>query len=304
MNLHLLRIFSTVAQHQSFSRAAEALHISQPAVSKGVREFEAQLGIPLLERGPRGVHLTEAGRILVKHARDLFAAEQSARESLDALRGLQQGTLRVGASTTIATYFLPPLLGVFYRMHPTIELRLTSANTSTIADLLIQRELDVALVEGPLETAGMIVTPWHEDELVFIAATGHRLAGRKQPLGMSDLEVETIVMRERGSGTRDVAWDALRSAGWTPRRILEVSSNEAIARVVAAGLGVGIVSSVVADDHIAMGRLTTLSIKGLIIRRSLTRLFLPDRQPSPATAAFNSLLDRGYTSQPRRGTPS
>lgn len=292
MNVHLLRIFSAVAHHQSFSRAAEALHISQPAVSKGVREFEAQLGVPLLDRGPKGVHLTEAGRLLVKHARDLFAAEQSAHESLDALRGLQQGTLRIGASTTIATYFLPPLLGAFYRMHPAVELRLTSANTSMIADLLVQRELDVALVEGPIEAAELVDKPWRDDELVFIAGMDHPLVRRKRPIRANELGEETIVMRERGSGTRDVAWTALLSTGWTPRRILEVSSNEAITRVVAAGLGVGIVSSVVAADHLALGRLGTFSIQDLTIRRSLTRLTIPDRQPSPATIVFNTLLDR------------
>ncbi|WP_414473703.1 LysR substrate-binding domain-containing protein [Microvirga sp. M2] len=291
MNLHALRIFSAVAQHRSFSRAAEALHISQPAVSKAVREFEGQLGIPLLERGPKGVHLTEAGRLLLKHARDLFAAEQSAHESLDALRGLQQGTLRIGASTTIATYFLPPVLGAFHRMHPAVELRLTSANTSTIADLLLQRDLDVALVEGPVDATDLVAEPWREDELVFIAALEHPLAGRKRPVRLTELAEETIVMRESGSGTRDVAWDALLSTGLTPQRILEVSSNEAIARVVTAGLGVGIVSSAVAADHLALGRLRVLSVQGLTIRRSLTRLFIPDRQSSPAAAAFNALLD-------------
>jgi len=296
VNLHLLRIFSAVAQNRSFSRAADALHISQPAVSKSIREFEAQLGISLLERGPRGVHLTEAGRLLIKHARDLFAAEQSAHESLDALRGLRQGTLRIGASTTIATYFLPPVLGAFYEMHPTIELHLTSANTSVIADLLMSREVDVALVEGPVEAADVIIKPWHEDELVFIAAISHPLVSRNPPIRVSDLAAEIIVMRERGSGTRDVAWDALLSTGWSPQRILEVSSNEAITRVVAAGLGIGIVSAAVAADHLALGRLRILSIEGLAIRRPLTRLILPDRQPSPATAAFNSLLDKGFPS--------
>ncbi len=296
MNLHLLRIFSAVAQNRSFSRAADALHISQPAVSKSIREFEAQLGLSLLERGPRGVQLTEAGRLLIKHARDLFAAEQSAHESLAALRGLQQGTLRVGASTTIATYFLPPVLGDFYRVHPAIELRLTSANTSMIADLLMSREVDVALVEGPVEAVDVIVKPWHEDELVFITAVNHPLVGRKPPIRVSDLADEIIVLREQGSGTRDVAWDALLATGWDPQRILEVSSNEAITRVVAAGVGIGIVSSAVAADHLALGRLKVLPIEGLAIRRPLTRLFLPDRQPSPATAAFNSLLDKGFPS--------
>jgi molybdate transport repressor ModE-like protein len=291
VNLHLLRIFSAVAQHASFSRAAEALHISQPAVSKGVRELEAQLGSPLVERGPGGVRLTEAGRVLITHARVLFAAEQAAEEALEALRGLHHGTLRIGASTTVATYFLPPLLGKFYRAHPAVELRLTSANTAKVADLLLHRELDVALVEGPLESDDIIVKPWRTDELVFIVPGEHPFANRKRPVQLNALAGEVLVLREPGSGTRDVAWEALKDAGLTPRRILEVSSNEAITRVVAAGLGVGIVSSIVAADQITLGRLKSLTVEGLTIQRSLTRLFLPNRQPSPAAVAFECLLD-------------
>ncbi|MBM1174784.1 LysR family transcriptional regulator [Microvirga arabica] len=291
LNLHLLRLFAAVVQHRSFSRAAEALFISQPAVSKGVRELEAQLGSPLLERGPGGVHLTEAGNLLIKHARALFAAEQAAQEALDALRGLHGGSLRIGASTTIAAYFLPPLLGTFHRAHPEIELRLTSANTSTVTDLLLQRELDVAFVEGPIESAEIIVTPWRSDELGFFISVDHPLAVTEQPVPAVALANETMVLREVGSGTRDVVWDALTTSGIMPRRTLQVGSNEAIARVVAAGLGVGIMSSAVAADHVALGRLTKLSVDRVTIRRSLTRLSLPNRQPSPASIAFDRLLD-------------
>ncbi|MBZ6075666.1 LysR family transcriptional regulator [Microvirga puerhi] len=292
MNLHLLRLFDAVARHQSFSRAAEALHVSQPAVSKGVRELEAQLGSPLLERGPGGVRPTEAGLLLLSHARTVFSAEQAAEEALDALRGLRRGTLRIGASTTIATHFLPPLLGAFHRANPEVDLRLTSANTVTIAGLLTQRELDVAMVEGPLDSGEIIVQPWREDELVFIAAATHPLASRAAPLPLDALADETIVLREPGSGTRDIAQSALARAGFIPRRIFEVSGNEVIARIVASGLGIGIVSSVVVADQVALGRLKQLSISGVILRRSLTRLILPNRQPSPATLAFDRLLDR------------
>jgi DNA-binding transcriptional LysR family regulator len=237
------------------------------------------------------VHLTEAGNLLIKHARTLFAAEQAAQEALDALRGLHYGSLRIGASTTIAAYFLPPLLGTFHRAHPEIELRLTSANTSTVTDLLLQRELDVALVEGPIESAEIIVTPWRSDELGFFISVDHPLAVREQPVPAAALANDTIVLREVGSGTRDVVRDALTTSGIMPRRTLQVGSNEAIARVVAAGLGVGIMSSAVAADHVALGRLTKLSVERVTIRRSLTRLSLPNRQPSPASIAFDRLLD-------------
>jgi DNA-binding transcriptional LysR family regulator len=291
MNLHLLRLFSAVAKQRSFSLAAETLHISQPAVSKGVRELEAQLGTPLLERGPGGVRLTEAGDILMSHAQALFAVERAAEEAMDALRGLHRGTLRIGASTTVATYFLPPFLGRFAKAYPAVELSLTSANTSTIAHLLASRELDVALVEGPINTDDLIVTPWRSDELVFIASPAHPLALRNADIPVGALARETIVLREPGSGTRDVAWEALQSSGVTMAQILEVSSNEAIAQVVAVGFGIGIVSSAVVADQFKLGRLARLKVSGLTIQRMISRLFLPGRQPSPATVAFDRLLD-------------
>src|SRR5262249_27348128 len=134
LNLHLLRLFAAVARTGSFSRAAEVLHISQPAISKGVRDFELQVGCRLLDRTPKGVRPTAEGRALAHHAEALFAAERAAEDELQALRGLDSGSLRIGASTTIATYMIPAYLGIFHRAYPGIDLHLVSANTSDIVD--------------------------------------------------------------------------------------------------------------------------------------------------------------------------
>ncbi|HEV2676348.1 MAG TPA: LysR family transcriptional regulator [Aliidongia sp.] len=293
MNLHLLRLFATVARHGSFSRAAEALHLSQPAVSKGVRDFEAQVGSRLLERGgPGGVALTEAGSLLMRHAATLFGAERAAEEELAALRGLQRGTLSVGASTTVATYQLPPILGAFHKRHPDIELRLTSANTRAIAELLSARDLDIALVEGPVDEPGIEVLPWRTERMILIAAPDHRLAQSGRPVTTQDVADEIVIVREPGSGTRDVALAALETYHIVPRRILEVGSTEAIKQIVAGGYGVAIVSAAAAADQIALGKLAVLRATGFDVRRTLTRLRLPARQPSAAAAAFDALLDR------------
>ncbi len=295
LNLHLLRLFATVARLGSFSRAAEALHISQPAVSRGVREFEAQTGSRLLDRSPRGVAPTEAGRMLMRHASALFGAERAAEEELAALRGLARGSLGVGASTTIATWFLPPLLGAYHRAHPGIELRLRGANTADIAELLLARELDVALVEGPIEHPGIMVRPWIEDRLVAVVAPSHLLAGLAAPVPAAALGRELMIVREPGSGTREVVWTALARARIVPRATLEAGSTETIRQVVAAGLGFAIVSAATARDQIALGSLIALQVAGLSVSRTLSRLSLPDRQPSPAAAAFEALLDREAT---------
>lgn len=293
MNLHLFRLFAAVAKAGSFSRAADALYLSQPSVSKGVRDFEAQVGSRLLERrGPGGVTLTEAGSLLMRHATALFAAERAAEEELAALRGLHRGTLAVGASTTVATYHLPAILGAFHQRHPEIELRLTSANTREIADLLSARELDIALVEGPVEDPGIEVRPWRQEEMVLIAAPAHRLARASDPVPTAAIAEEIVIVREPGSGTRDVALAALEAHRIVPRSVLEVGSTEAIKQIVAGGLGIAIVSAAAAADQIALGKLTVLRARDFAVSRTLTRLSLPARRPSAPAAAFDMLLDR------------
>ncbi len=291
LNLHLLRLFAAVAHHSSFSRAAAALHISQPAVSKGIREFESQVGARLLERGAGGVRLTEAGQRLAEQARTLFAAERAAEEELDALRGLQRGTLAIGASTTIATYLLPPLLGAFYRDHPTIELRLTSANTQNVAELMANRDLDIALVEGPTLGFQLIAQPWLQEELVLIAAPNHRLARLRPGAVLQALQSEMLLVREPGSGTREVVSAALTAHDIRLERTIEIGSTEAIKQMVAAGFGVAIVSAAAAADQIALGRVIVVKPRRFAVRRLLTRLSLPGRRPSAAAAAFDRLLD-------------
>lgn len=292
LNLHFLRLFAAVVEHGGFSRAAAALHISQPAVSKGVREFEAQLGTRLLERGAKGVRPTEAGQRLMAQARLLFAAERAAEEEIDALRGLLSGTLAIGASTTIATYLLPPLLGAFHRQHPAIELRLASANTRDIAALLLQRELDIALVEGPTDAPGLVARPWREEEMVLIAAPNHRLADTAPAMLKRALAQEIFLIREPGSGTREIVAAALAAHHIEPRRSIEIGSTEAIKQMVAAGFGVAIVSAAAAADQMALGRLAAIRLRGFAVQRTLMQLSLPRRQPSAAAAAFERLLDR------------
>jgi DNA-binding transcriptional LysR family regulator len=150
LNLHLLRMFATVVRTGSFSHAADVLHVSQPAISKGVRDFELQIGCRLLDRIPKGVRPTREGLALMRHAEALFATEREAEEEMRSLRGMEEGSLRIGASTTIASYMIAEYLGIFHSAYPTIDLHIVSANTSEIADLMIGHEVDIALVEGPI----------------------------------------------------------------------------------------------------------------------------------------------------------
>lgn len=291
LNLHHLRVFASVAEHGGFSRAAAALRLSQPAVSKSVRELERQTGVSLFDRGGRTPRLTEAGQLLRTRAVELFAVEQSAEEELRALRGLEGGVLRVGASTTVATYLLPPLLARFRAAHPAVALRLASANTRRIARALLERRIDVALVEGPVTNARIEIVPWREDELVVIAHPAHPLAARRA-LTLDRLAAEPVIVREPGSGTRDVAERALAQHGVRLRVLMQLASTEAIKQAVAAGLGAAIVSRAAVADQVALGRLVARRIRGVPLSRTFTELRLIGRAASPAAAAFQALLAR------------
>jgi DNA-binding transcriptional LysR family regulator len=296
LNLHLLRVFATAARFASFSRAAEALLISQSAVSKGVREFERQLGMRLFERGTGKVVLTEPGEILLRHADLLFAAERGAEAELQSLRGLAQGRLHVGASTTIATYILPPLLGAFHEAHPAIHLRLTSANTRDVANLLIAKAIDLAFIEGPIDIPGLTLIPWRLDELVVVAAPSHPLAATRY-VTPADLARYRHIIREPGSGTREVTEAALRDHGITPAEIMEVGSTEAIMHCAAAGLGIAIVSKAAAADKTALGSLSIVQVNGLTIARSLYRLAVAGRSLSAAALTFDAFAERTASDQ-------
>ncbi len=292
LNLHLLRLFATVARTGSFSKAAEILLLSQPSISKGVRDFELQLGCRLLDRGPRGVKPTREGLALMRHAETLFAAERAAEDELRALRSLDSGSLRIGASTTIANYFIPDYLGAFHARHPGIELQLTSANTRDIVALMLAHEIEIGLVEGPVEEEGLASEPWRTDEMQLITGPDHPFAQAGQPIDPKRIAEEILIVREKGSGSREVITQALGKLKIEPARTLEIGSTEAIKQLVAAGLGVAIVSEAAVKDQVALGRLSPVAMRGLKIVRTLWKLKAPGRLDVPAATAFEKLIGR------------
>jgi len=290
LNLHLLRMFSTVVRSGSFSKAADILNVSQPAISKGVRDFELQVGCRLLNRSPKGVVPTPEGLALSRRAEALFAVERAAEEELSALRGLHNGSLRIGASTTIATYMIPPYLGAFHRSYPGIDLHLVSANTRDIAEQMVAQDIDIGLVEGPVDDRNLTSLPWRTDVMQLIAAPDHRFADVAGPIDPKEIEHEVLIVREPGSGSREVVTQALAARGIEPLRTLEIGSTAAIKQVVAAGLGIAIVSGMSVKDQVQLGRLKVLAMRDLAIERTLWQLKLPGRVAMPAAGAFEKML--------------
>jgi DNA-binding transcriptional LysR family regulator len=297
VNLHLLRIFSAVAEHRSFSRAAAALFISQPAVSKAVRQLEHQLDLPLIERGavgqPRskGVRLTESGQALFEHARGIFALERAATEDVRARLDMKRGRLTVGASTTVAGYWLPPYAAEFARSFPSAELHIRVGNTRAISETLISCEIDVALVEGQVNDPRIVTSHWRDDALQIIAR--HDTARRRKHT-REELNAQVWLLREPGSGTREVTDLMMHAEGIVPERTIEFGSNEGIARAVAAGLGVAMLPARVARELTRTGELRplTLNTPTSALTRPLFLLQLRERPASPLVHAFCQLLGR------------
>lgn len=289
MNLHLLRIYAAVVEQKSFSRAAEVLSVSQPAVSKAVRELESQLDVVLLERGGRSFRPSEAGQMLYKYARGIFAMERAAVEAVQAYSELERGGLTIGASSTIAAYWLPRYIADFSQRYPGIAVRLLSGNTQRVVQWLLDCDVDVALVEGPVNDERVEVRPWRRESLQVIAAAGARLAGRKA-LRAQDLAEELWLLREPGSGSREVVENELARLGIEPKRTLEAGSNEIIVQMAAADLGIAIVPEVAAADSLALGRIVTLELDAGALSRELYRLRLPRRPQSQGALAFEAMI--------------
>ncbi len=295
LNLHHLRVFHAVAEQRSFTRAAATLFISQPAVSKAVRELEQQLDLPLVDRaGPRagGVRLTESGSALFEHARGIFALERAAIDDVKARVGLRRGRLAVGASTTVAGYWLPPYLAALGREFPSVQLQVQVGNTALICRALIDCDVDIALVEGAVRDPRIVATRWRREELAIVARPGGTLA-RKRTLTAAELSETVWLMRESGSGTREAAQKIMKALGIVPKRGLDFGSNEGIARAVASGMGVALLPMRIVRELALIGEVEVLRVaQAQSLERQLYMLQLKQRPTAPLVRAFGDLLMR------------
>ena len=284
MNLHLLRIFVCAVEENSFTKAADQLGISQPAVSKAVRELESQLDTLLLERQGKYFKPNEAGQVLYDYGKSLFAMEREASEVLRAFKNLERGRLIVGASTTVASYWLAPYLKKFSDKHPGVDIQVVGANTESVAQLLLDCKVDVALVEGEVNDERIETRLWRTEEMVAIAPSFESSIRKRE------LEQQVWILREQGSGSRNVAEQLLLNMGIQAQRTFEMNSNEAIIQAVAAGCGVGIVPKITARDQLALRRVKRFALGSGKMERPLFRLRLPHRPLSNAALAFEALL--------------
>jgi DNA-binding transcriptional LysR family regulator len=290
-SFHQLELFYNVARQGGMTRAAETLHISQPAVSTQLAELERALGVPLLERlaGGRGLRLTEAGLLVYEHAARIFALAEELERGIADLKGLRSGQLIVGASTTLGEYLLPSALGRFKARYPDIMVDLKISNTSRITDLVRRGELDLGFVGEVAAVPELAVEPFTEDTLVVIAAPHHPLLNQPRgavPVTVEDLQQHGFIAREAGSATRNVAERYLRRHAVEPRVLMELGSNEAVKHAVTAGLGIAVLSRFAVQVELRAGTLCEVPVRGWDCRRPLSIIYRRDRKLTPCELAF------------------
>jgi DNA-binding transcriptional LysR family regulator len=257
---HQLEVFECVARRLSFTRAAEELSLSQPTVSAQIRALTDAVGMPLFEQVGKTISLTAAGRELLTTSRSVFEHWSRFEMTIDDLRGLKRGVLRVACSTT-AKYFVPGLLGPFCRQYPEIDVRLEIANRARLVERLRDNLDDLTIMVQPPADVDVDATPFRDNALVAIAPVDHALANLTR-VPLARLRDEPFVMRESGSGTRFVAERHFEAAGFSPQVRMELGSNEAVKHAVAAGLGLAVVSADALDVEPALDGLAILDLEG------------------------------------------
>ena len=282
-----LKVFRVVADERSFRRAAEVLHLSQPAVSQQIHALESELGVSVFNRLQNRITLTSAGTVLLGYARKGARLAEEALLAVQQTRGQVAGELRIGASMTIAQYILPLMLGAFLTQNPRVRLSIRSGNSEQIIEALTAENINIGLIEGPVSTREVFRQRFFQDRLVLITGR-HSPWADETSISLQALKQLPILMRERGSGSRRVVESALRRAGLARKDLdilLELDSIVAIISAVEAGLGLAFVSEWAIRKELRLGTIRVIGVTGLDIRRDMTlvRLQGPSR-PGPATA--------------------
>ncbi len=290
MTIRQLEVFLAIAHAQSFSRAAERIHLSQPTLSEHMKELEEELGVPLFVRHSRSVSLTESGRVFEDYATRVVATLAAGRQAIAELGGLKRGSLVVGASTTPGTYVLPARIAKFRDEYPGITVALRIANSRAVEERVRDGEVDLAVIGGHvLGPSERCVAAGILDELQLIVPPNHPV--KDASLSPARLARERLLIREEGSATRQATERALREAGVTFRPAMELDHTETIKRAVMAGLGVAFVSRYAVEDEVRSGRLRALPVQRMKIRRHFHVIHDERRPPSASARAFISFLE-------------
>lgn len=300
MTLEQLRIFVAVAECEHVTRAAEALRLTQSAVSAAIAALESRYGVTLFDRVGRRIELNEVGRMFLGEARAVLARAATAELALSEMSGLKRGTLSVHASQTIASYWLSPRLVAFRSAYPRIEVKLAVGNTAQTAEAVIGGTAELGFVEGRVEDPALRQNTIDQDRLTIVTGVGHPWAQKKR-LTERDIVDGDWVLRELGSGTRSEFEAALSSKGVSPEAlkiVLELPTNEAVRAAVEAGAGVTAISELVVEAALRAGTLVAMSFE--LPARPFLVLHHRDRYQSKAGQEFLKIITKFAEPRPAR----
>ncbi len=287
--IHQLTIFRTVARHLSYTRAAEELYLSQPAVSQQIRTLEQALGVYLFERSGRGIALTAGGREILEQAERLFALFGETATVVSEIQTLKRGNVLLGATISAGTYLVPPLLGMFHARYPQIHVTLIVASYRVVEELLLTYQLDLAVMSTIEQQYFLHVEPFLSYMLVVIAPPTHRLA-QCVAIRASDMQTETFLLHERETASRRHVEEYFAREGVALQATLEMSSIDAIKEGVIAGLGIAVLEREAIALEIASGELVILDAQGFPLHLPTYMVHRKKRRLSRAAEAFRQHL--------------
>lgn len=286
--LHQLRVFGTVARHRSMTKAAEDLHMTQPAVSIQVKQLQEAIGIPLIEVIGHQIYLTEAGRHLQKMHQVVSDEIASFHATVSQLRGGLEGTLTISAAST-AKYFLPYLLGEFLKKYPKIRISLKVKNRDEVLTHLKNNDYDLAVLSQVPDDPSLKAFPFLDNPLVLCCAPDHPLAGQAG-ISVQQLKNESFINREDGSGTRLVMERYLKDHGISVSPVMELGTNEAVKQAIMAGIGISLISGLSLVNEVKLGKICVLDVQGLPVMTQWNALHKKGKRLSPVIRNFLDFL--------------
>ncbi len=300
LTLRQIKVFDTVARLSSYSRAAEQLHLTQPAVSMQVKQLEETIGLPLFDQVGKKIYLSEAGQEFQRYSRDILQQLMEAESVFEDLKGLRHGKLTISVAST-ASYFMPQLLGRFNKQFPGITISLNVTNREALLQQLAHNEMDVAVMGRPPADLGLEAISFMENPLVIIAPSSHPLA-REKAIPLARIQQESFLVREQGSGTRIAMERFFTEQGIRLTTGIEMSTNEAIKQAVQAGMGLGILSLNTIGLELETKRLMVLDVESFPIRRHWYIVHRQGRRLSTVAQAFKTFLLEGDTASREKQT--
>lgn len=283
-----LLVFLTVAEQKNFTRAAELLHMTQPAVSNYINTLEKSMDIKLLERTNKYVKLNKAGEIVYHHAKDILGLYTRMENLLDDLKHTASGILTIGSSYTYGEYILPYKIATLLNDYPLLNPTVTIRNSNEIIDLMLHHQIDVGIIEGETDNEDIRVTPIGCDNLSIVVSNQHFY--NRKTISTERLIQETWIVREEGSGTREMQEKGFKVLGFYPKKIITLGSTQVIKESIQAGLGISILSHSTIKSELELGKLKILEIDKFPITRNFSLVTPNAKFQAKATQVFTELL--------------